>query len=122
MRIIKWKYPDGTVHDMLPKTWGNLSGITLENAYRLGFIRHTTYKKDPPPVITYSKLRLYDALVRAGIWDDVKSAIENAGQWERWELANELSTDYEPFAQLLSQLRQTYGDDTTDGILESAEM
>lgn len=77
----------------------------------------------PPPVVhTYSKLRLYDALVSAGIWTEVKTAIEAAGQWERWELANDLATDYEPFALLLAQLRQTYGDELTDNILAQAEI
>lgn len=76
----------------------------------------------PPAVHTYSKLRLYDAMVSAGIWNDVKEAIQAAGQWERWELANDLSTDYEPFSQLLSQLRQTFGDELTDQILAAAEI
>ena len=75
-----------------------------------------------PPPKEYSKLRLYDALVSAGIWTEVKTAIEAAGQWERWELANDLATDYAPFAQLLAQLRQTYGDELVDSILSQAEI
>lgn len=132
MTITTWTYPDGTEHPNLPKTWGNTSGICEANAARLGFVKNeyepisapASIPLDPiiPAVHTYSKLRLYDAMVEAGIWTDVKTAIEGAGQWERWTLANDLSTDYAPFEQLLQQLRQTYGDEMTDAILAAAEI
>jgi len=125
MRIATtWTYPDGTSgHMTLPQTWGQVSGITPRNAGRYGFIRTSERIPDPPPAPKeYSKLRLYDALCNAGIWTDVQTAIQNAGQWDRWELANDLSTDYEPFALLLAQLRQTYGDELTDAILAAAEI
>lgn len=118
-----WNYPDGTTgHKVLPRNWGKVSGICAENAERHGFVKVETEVPDPPVVHEYSKLRLYDALVAAGIWPDVKTAIEAAEQWERWEWAINLATDYAPFAQLLSQLRQTYGDELTDAILAAAEI
>ena len=123
MKITTWTYPDGTAgHITLPRTWGRTSGICPANAERLGFVRVDTEMPDPPEVHTYSKLRLYDAMVKAGVWGQVRAAIESAGQWERWELANVLATDYEPFVELLAQLRQAFGDETTDAILAAAEI
>ena len=123
MLVVTWTYPDGTEgHNVLPRNWGSVSGITEANADRFGFVKVETEIPDPPAVHTYSKLRLYDAMFAAGIWDDVKAAIEQAGQWERWNWANDMATDYEPFALLLAQLRQTYGDELTDAILAAAEI
>ena len=123
MIVVTWTYPDGSDgHPSLPRHWGKTYGITPENAARFGFVRAETEIPDPPVTHTYSKLRLYDALVDAGIWADIKTAIEGSGQWDRWTLANELSTDYTPFAQLLDQLRQTFGDELTDNILSQAEI
>ena len=123
MVIVTWTYPDGTTgRSILPRNWGQTSGICEANAERFGFIKVETEAPDPPAIHTYSKLRLYDAMVEAGIWNEVKAAIEAAGQWERWEWARDMATDYAPFAQLLSQLRQTYGDELTDAILAAAEI
>lgn len=124
MLIVTWTYPDGTEgHRTLPQNWGNVSGITPRNAAKYGFARVISeIPNPPPPVHTYSKLRLYDALVSAGLWSEVKAAIEAAGQWERWELANDLATDYQPFSLLLSQLRQAYGDATVEKILSASEI
>lgn len=124
MTIITWTYPDGTEgHPVLPRTWRNISGITPENASRLGFSRVETEVPDPEPEPKrYSKLRLYDALVASDIWSEVKTAIEEAGQWERWNWANDLATDYAPFALLLARMRSAFGDELVDAVLAQAEI
>lgn len=123
MTITTWTYPDGTTgHATVPRNWRQVSGITPANAERFGFVKVETVIPDPPVIHTYSKLRLYDALVSAGIWSDVKAAIVAAGQWDRYEQCNDLSTDYEPFVQLLAQLRQTFGDELTESVLAYAEI
>lgn len=114
--------PNGMEYATLPKRYGNTSPVTEQWALAHGWRKERRTVPDPPVIHTYSKLRLYDAMVAAGIWEEVKQAIEAAGQWERWNWANDMATDYEPFAQLLSQLRQTYGDELTDAILASAEI
>lgn len=114
--------PDGTEYDMLPRKYKDTSPVTEAWALAHGWAKEERVIPDQPEVHLYSKLRLYDALVHTGIWEQVRAAIEAAGQWERWEWAIELATDYEPFAQLLVQLRQTFGDELTDNILSQAEI
>lgn len=97
--------------------------IEVDVSYITVLEHHYVPIPEPPPAVhTYSKLRLYDALVRAGIWEQVRAAIEAAGQMERWDLAVDLATDYAPFAAILRSMRQTYGDDTVDQILAEAEI
>lgn len=122
MKIVFFVSPDNIEYRILPARWEGTSPVTEQWALTHGWRKEEREIPDPPAVHTYSKLRLYDAMVAAGIWEEVKQAIEAAGQWERWNWANDMATDYEPFALLLAQLRQTYGDELTDAILAEAEI
>lgn len=122
MTITVYIDPRDKEHRTLPARWESTSPVTEAWALAHGWIKESRTIPDPPEIHQYSKLHLYDALLSAGIWDQVRSAIEQAGQLERWNLAVDLSTDYAPFAAILSQLRQTYGDELVDSILSQAEI
>ena len=114
--------PDGVSHRTLPSRWKNVSPVTEAWALSHGWTKEQRTVPDPPEVHTYSKLRIYDVLVEMGLWETIKSEIELAGQWERWNMANDLSTAYAPFAAMLAELRTKMGDELVDQVLEQAEI
>lgn len=44
----------------------------------------------PAPPREFSKRKLYRALATAGVWNETKAYMENAGCWEDWEYATTL--------------------------------
>lgn len=110
-RVVGWHYEMRDTEVTLDK-----SAIVVDEwAY-------TPIPVPPPAPERYSILRIYDALRAAGIWEDVRAAIEESGQMERLTFANELATDYPPFAAFLAQMRTAYGDQTVDEILAYAKI
>lgn len=114
--------PDGIVYRKLPARWRNVSPVTEAWALAHGWTKEERTAPEPVEVHTYSKLKIYDVLVDMGLWETVKAAIEQAGQWERWNMANVLSTAYAPFAAMLDEFRRTMGDELVDQVLEQAEI
>ncbi len=51
-----------------------------------------------------SKLKLYDALTAAGLWEAFAAALENAGETERWAFAHDVSEDDAGFSALVAAL------------------
>lgn len=73
----------------------------------------------PPPPRRFSKLRLYAALSKAGLWDALKSWLEaqtyeGMNAWEAFSLAQELTEDHPMFAEWFSAAKAALGvDDAT---------
>lgn len=59
---------------------------------------------DNPPPQRYSKLALKRALSDMGLWGVVKAAIEDAGRWDDFVLAQELSDDDPDFIAMKAVL------------------
>lgn len=119
MIIYVYITPAGGEYTELPKRYGATSPVTEAWALSHGWRKEE--REVPDEVKRYSKLKLYDALENAGIWGEVKAAIESAGQWERYNQCDDLATDYPLFSQMVSAMREKYGNDTVDAILASAE-
>lgn len=119
-----WTYPDGTTgHRVLPKTWGQVSGITPKNAGRFGFVRTSEKIPDPPaPPKLYSKYKLMESLKERGKWDDVKTAIDVAGYWDEWLVAQDLSSDDEAFQTARAAFVEAYGEELVAAVLAEAEI
>lgn len=59
---------------------------------------------DNPAPIKYSKLKLKRALSDMGLWSQVKAAIEDAGRWDDFVLAQDLSDDDPDFVAMRQAL------------------
>lgn len=77
---------------------------------------------------TYSKLRLYAALVQAGLWDALRAwletqTIEGVNAWTAFQLAQDLTSDHPLFSQFLAAAQSALGvdDATVAAILKAAE-
>ena len=78
---------------------------------------------DPgPAVVHYSKYALKQACEKRGLWEDVKAAIENAGKWESFLLIQAISSDNSELQEALPGIRQIFGSDVVDAVLEESEM
>ena len=83
---------------------------------------------DPPAEpIRYSKLRLYAALVDAGLWDALESWLETQtiggiNAYTAFSLAQNLSNDYPGWDGYLAQIKSVLGltDAQAEAILEAA--
>ncbi|MBQ4198815.1 MAG: hypothetical protein II649_02915 [Kiritimatiellae bacterium] len=73
---------------------------------------------DPPaPPRVFSKLKVVAALTNAGVWQQVKAWIEEAGLYDLYLAAQEFAEDNEYFAQGLAALKPVVG--WTDGQVEA---
>ena len=59
---------------------------------------------DNPPPVRYSKFKLKRALSDMGLWLQVKAAIEAAGRWDDFVLAQDLSDDDPDFVAMKAAL------------------
>lgn len=77
---------------------------------------------------TYSKLKLYAALVQAGLWDGFRTWLESqdldgVNAYTAFMMAQELSSDHPLFAQWLAAAKAAMGvdDATAEAILDAAK-
>ena len=78
---------------------------------------------DPgPSVVHYSKYALKQACVKRGLWEDVKAAIEAAGKWESFLLIQAITSDNAELQEALPGIRQIFGSDVVDAVLEESEI
>lgn len=75
-----------------------------------------------PEVVHYSKYALKQACEKRGLWEQVKSAIEAAGKWESFLLIQAISSDNSELQEALPGIRQIFGSDVVDAVLEESEM
>ena len=76
----------------------------------------------PPPLRTFSKLRIVAALMQAGVWSAVKDYIEQAGLYDLYLAAQDFAEDNEYFAQGREQLQAALGwtDEQVEAVLAQA--
>lgn len=81
----------------------------------------------PPPANKYSKLKLYAALVNAGLWDAFEGwlrgqTIEGVNGYTAFSLAQDLSDDHPLFMPLYSAAKTAIGvsDEEAERILDAA--
>ena len=78
---------------------------------------------DPgPEVVRYSKYALKVACEKRGLWEQVKTAIEAAGKWESFLLIQAITSDNAELQEALPGIRQIFGSDVVDAVLEESEM
>lgn len=75
-----------------------------------------------PEPVKYSKYALKLACEKRGLWEQVKSAIEAAGKWESFLLIQAISSDNAELQEALPGIRQIFGSDVVDAVLEESEM
>ena len=75
-----------------------------------------------PPPREFSKRKLYRAFKTAGIWEAVKTYMEQNDVWEDWEYATTLDEDDPLMVAAISALQQSLGisQKQLDSILNSA--
>ena len=113
----------GAEYRILPDPWqGRVSPLTPDNCAGFGWTTAEREEEITAPVPVYSKLRLVRAMKEAGIWADVENAIEGAGLWDEFVLAQDLSAGDPVFAPFLDTLVQAYGKEMVDGILERSRL
>ena len=86
------------------------------------------YADQPPPVRIFSKLKLYAALARAGLWDALKSwlevqTVEGVNAYTAFTLAQELRSDHPLFSEWFAAAKTALNvdDATALAILSAAE-
>ena len=111
-KIIYTHTPSGQSWDYrLPKILRydgkSVMGITEENMAQFGIVKEVVELPEPEPVTTikrYSKLAIMRALETAGLWATVKNAITEAGRWDAFILAQDLSGDDPDFQAMKAAL------------------
>lgn len=121
MKAIRYISPDGGIYSMLPKVWRNVTPFTVEYALSHGWAREEYDVPEYNPPKQYSKYALKNALEKRELWSDVRQAIENAGMWEDFSLAQDLSEDDAKFAAFLVAMKQQYGE-LAEEVLAEAEI
>lgn len=88
-----------------------------------------SYLDAPPPVRTFSKLRLYAALAQAGFWDTLcawlkTQTVDGVNAFTAFELAQELSDAHPLFKGWFAAAKTALDVDdvTADAILKAAEV
>ena len=112
---------DGITYKEMPYwIWPNTSPIT--DAW---FISHGgSIREVPDPVIptikTYSTYLIKRACEKRNLWTDVKTYIEQAGKWDSFLLIKEVSSDNEELIQVLPALKQAFGEELAEAVLEES--
>lgn len=124
MKITVYIEPNtGKEYRALPTNWdGKVSPLTATNCQSFGWVIEEREIEEPKQVNTYSKLKIIRAAKDASIWEAVKSAIEEAGYWDEFVCAQDLSDGDERFDSFVTTAKTTYGEETVNSILEAAKM
>lgn len=56
-----------------------------------------------------------------GLWESLKAALQEAGMYEDFIMAQELREDDEDFARGVARARELFGDEAVDAVLNTAE-
>jgi len=88
---------------------------TALSAYKKGYLR--------PVVKRYSKYAISRALISRGVYTAFKQAVEAAGYWDLWLVANNLSSDDDIFGAFKAQIGAACGMTAAevDTLLEDCE-
>lgn len=81
---------------------------------------------EPPPAVLpparYSKYKIQLATQSRGLWEQVKSAIASAGLQDSWANIMDIASDNPELQAALPAIREAFGSDTVDAVLEEAEI
>ena len=118
-----WTSPDGKEYTVLPKTWGNTSGMSERWALAHGWTYREEEIPDPVPVFTYSKYKLHLTLGMQDLWDSFWNAL-SADEKQLWADANELRSDDPFFMGAMARLKEILkiDDDLLEQILEESQI
>lgn len=120
MTITLFTSPDGTEHCSLPHTYGQTTNITESWALSHGWTKTT--REVPDPAKRYSKYKLQLATQARGLWEQVKAEIMEAGLQDSWSNIVDIAADNPELQAALPAIRQAFGSDTVDAVLEEAEI
>lgn len=121
MKITKYVSPDGNEYASLPSKWRNFTPFTEACALAHGWWkRETEVEPEPEPLKKYSRYGLKKALEKRGMWEQVRTAIQDNDLWEDFTLALDMSVDDPKFAAFIQSMRATYGS-VVDEVLAEAE-
>ena len=88
-----------------------------------------TYDDAPVAARTYSKLKLYAALAKAGLWDALEAwlktqTVEGVNAWTAFSMAQDLTEDHPMFGAWCAAAKSALGvtDAEADAILDEAEI
>ena len=113
----------GDRHATLPSIWENTSPITEAWALSHGWEKHTEEIPEPvPEPVRYSKYKIKIACEKRNLWNDVKTAIENAGKWDSFLIIQDIAGDNPELLEALPAIREAFGSQVVDEVLaESIE-
>ena len=97
----KYIDPNGEVQYRKPPIWNNTSPITDEYLEANGWtIEEEAIEVQEPPR-RYSKLQIMRKLKELGAWEGARQAIEAAGAWDEFLVAQDLSSENPLFQSLI---------------------
>lgn len=73
-------------------------------------------------VHTYSKLKLLRKLKSLNLWDSIKNALETAGAYDEWLVAQDLASNDPLLVAMLTQFKNQFPEQDADAILADCEV
>lgn len=118
-----WTSPDGKEYTVLPKTWGNTSGMSERWALAHGWTYREEEIPDPVPVFTYSKFVLHLALGQQGLWDAIWASLDDEEK-QLWNDCQVLQSDNPFFLGALEKIKNGLhiDEDLIEKILEESQI
>lgn len=71
----------------------------------------------PPPVVRYSKYKIQIACQKRNLWEQVKTAITEAGLSDSWSNIQDIASDNPELVAALPAIRQAFGSELVDEVL-----
>lgn len=70
-----------------------------------------------PPVVRYSKYKIQIACQKRNLWEQVKTAITEAGLSDSWSNIQDIASDNPELVAALPAIRQAFGSELVDEVL-----
>lgn len=92
--------------------------IVLDKSYiQVDAWDYTPIPEPEPETVRYSKYLIKLACEKRGIWEQVRTAIEQAGKWESFLLINDIASDNPELLEAMPLIVRTFGQELVDEVL-----
>lgn len=121
MKVTIWIDTDGGEHISLPRNWkGMVSPVTAEWALANGWTREERELDDPPPpVVRYSRYKIYLRLRELGLWETFQQALLDMGLVDSWYNITDIASDNPELQAALPRVREAFPSLDVDAELAS---
>lgn len=95
--------------------------ITLDKSYiqvdAWDYVPIPVPPPEPPPVVYYDKYKIQKATQARGLWEQLKSAVTEAGLQDSWANIKNIPSDNAEVIAVLPSIREAFGNDVVDAVL-----